>query len=238
MKHPIPRPVCIAHRGASGYEPENTLASFRRAIALGADWIELDLQQCADELVVFHDRSLERRTGRDGILRHLSWKELNGFDVGGGEHIPRFSDVIQETKGKIALDIEVKGIVSAPLLISCLSSLLQDGWNSTNLVVSSFDHQMLSTLRVALPHLCLAPIFYGTSLYAHETTTKLATNHVVIDLDFLQTNRIDELHSLGLKLWVYTANYASDISELVSLGVDGIVSNFPDRVLAATTGRG
>ncbi|MEN8142989.1 MAG: glycerophosphodiester phosphodiesterase family protein, partial [Thermodesulfobacteriota bacterium] len=101
--------LVIAHRGAMGYEPENTLASFRKALDLGADAIELDVYSLNDHLVIFHDDSLERTTNGQGFLLEQDFTRLRSLDAGNGEQIPTLSEVFVLIKGRVPLNIELKG---------------------------------------------------------------------------------------------------------------------------------
>jgi glycerophosphoryl diester phosphodiesterase len=133
------KPIIFAHRGASGYEPENTLRSFSRAITLGATWIELDVR-VADHLVwVFHDSLLLRRAHVNRALAELSSSEIRTLDVGLGEKVPLLTEVLDLVRGKASINIEIKGIGAVPYLVKILQSALESGWKSDQFLISSFD---------------------------------------------------------------------------------------------------
>lgn len=103
-------PLIVGHRGASGYEPENTLLSFERAIAMGVDMIELDVYVCkTGQLVVMHDDTINRTTNGKGKVMELTWDTLKKYDAGKGEHIPLLSQVFDLVNKRIIINIELKG---------------------------------------------------------------------------------------------------------------------------------
>jgi glycerophosphoryl diester phosphodiesterase len=114
----VAQPLIIAHRGASAEKPENTLAAFRRALALRVDGIELDVHVTRDGVpVVFHDDRLKRLTGVKGRLTDFTWPELARLRVRGSEPIPRLVDVLRLTRGRAVVQIELKaGVPVAPVL--------------------------------------------------------------------------------------------------------------------------
>lgn len=132
----------IGHRGATGHAPENTLASFRKAVELGCDMTELDVHVCASgEVVVIHDEKVDRTTNGKGLISELSLAELKRLDAGEGEEIPTLEEVLGVLTDKIMLNIELKGLGTAKPVHELIR---KTGWRNENLTVTSFNWDMLS----------------------------------------------------------------------------------------------
>ena len=112
--------VCIGHRGASGYEPENTLSSFERAIAMGCRWIELDVYQVEGELIVIHDSTLDRTTNGQGRVASQTLAYLRSLDAGNGQQIPTLTEVISAVDHRAGINIELKGKHTAAPVVALL----------------------------------------------------------------------------------------------------------------------
>ncbi len=144
----------FAHRGAKGYEPENTLASFAKALELGANWIELDVFLVEDELIVFHDERLERTTDGSGQVLESSLEYLRSLDAGNGQRIPLLTEVFDLVDGKAGLNIELKGPGTAAGVVRLVKKLLStSGWRRDQVVVSSFDHPELLVFARMMPEI-------------------------------------------------------------------------------------
>jgi glycerophosphoryl diester phosphodiesterase len=228
---PLKRPLCIAHRGASGYEPENTLRSLRRAVELGAPWIEFDVQVVGEEVVLFHDRTLDRRANRPGLVAELPFAELRSLDVGLGERVPLLSEALELLRGKTAINIELKGRKCAEKVAPILVRVLSNGWKLEDIVVSSFDHHQLLTLRSLLPEIQIGVLVYGYPLSAIETARTLKATSINADISFITAERVKEIQENRFTVNVYTANTVQDITLMSELGVNGIFCDFPDRAL-------
>src|SRR3989344_1650436 len=141
----MPEVLRIAHRGASGYESENTLAAVSKALEIGVDIIELDVRVCkTGELVVFHDMALERTTNGSGLVADTSLAELKKLDAGEGEQIPTFGEVVDLVNKKATLNIEIKGKGVVDRLAITLRGYLKDGaYSSDSFIVTSFDKKEL-----------------------------------------------------------------------------------------------
>ena len=163
----------IAHRGASALAPENTLAAVRRAIELGATWVEVDVQACADGLVVIHDDTLERTTDGHGPVATQTVAALRALDAGHGERIPLPQEVLDLCRGRCALNLELKGPRVAPRLLPLLRDALLAGWSADALLCSSFDWPQLAALHAALPDLpLLLPAELEQVVHTWNATTR------------------------------------------------------------------
>lgn len=226
------RPViALAHRGASGHEPENTLRAFARALELGAHWVEFDVRVVADEAVIFHDRSLKRCTGKSGVLAHQSLAQIRSYDVGKGERIPLLSEALALLKGRAGAQIELKGPECAAVVAARVREALEEGWQLHDLLVSSFDYDELLAFARILPQVPRAVLLYGYPWNMGKLLQRVRPATVHLHIDSVTPARIQYAQKQGCKVFVYPVDEPADIAWLKGLGVDGIFSNYPERVL-------
>lgn len=225
---PMPRPSIIAHRGASGYEYENSPAAFRRAVMLDADGVELDVHATRDgRLVVHHDPALPGL----GPIRALDLAAIRGARLPNGEPVPLLSDVL-DLVGDRDVWVEVKAL--DPAWDEGLLATLDRGPLPHRYAVHSFDHRLVARLGRLRPGLrrgvllsaCLVdPV---SAMRAAGATTLWQEWHLV-DEDLIR-----EVHSAGFALVAWTVNELADLHRLARLGVDGLCGNYPDRIRVAT----
>lgn len=217
----------IAHRGASALAPENTLAAIERAIARGAAWVEVDVQACADGLVVIHDDTLERTTDGHGPVARQTVAALRALDAGHGERIPLPQEVLALCRGRCALNLELKGPGVAPRLLPLLRDALAGGWSAEALLCSSFDWPQLETLRAALPGLALGVLCEQVDASALAMARRVGARVIACALEHADADAVAAAHGAGCALWVFTVNDADTAARLAALGVDGIFSDLP-----------
>jgi glycerophosphoryl diester phosphodiesterase len=217
----------IAHRGASALAPENTLAAIERAIAQGAAWVEVDVQACADGLVVIHDDTLERTTDGHGPVATQTVAALRALDAGNGERIPLPQEVLALCRGRCAVNLELKGPGVAPRLLPLLRAALACGWSAEALLCSSFDWPQLETLRTALPGLPLGVLCEQVDAAALAMARRLGARVIACALEHADADAVAAAHGAGCALWVFTVNAPADVARLAALGVDGIFSDLP-----------
>ena len=160
--------LCIGHRGAMGYAPENTLLSVKKALDLGVKWIEIDVYNIENELVVIHDDRLERTTDGTGYVQEQSLKYIRSLDAGGGEKIPFLKEIIDFINGRAGLNIELKGVNTADPVVKLIREYLKlETWDIDKFLVSSFNHHELLKAKQLFPELkigaliCAIPIDYA-----------------------------------------------------------------------------
>ena len=167
----------IAHRGASGLAPENTLKAIRLALTLGAGAIEIDVQQADGELWVFHDRRLERCTDGRGVLMAQSRAYLASLNAGEGEGIPTLWQVMEAIAGQAELHIELKGPDTAAAVATLtLRAEAELGFTTAQWVVSSFHHPELARFAALRPEIRLGALTSTCLLY----TSDAADEHIVV----------------------------------------------------------
>jgi len=234
------RPIIIAHRGASGLAPENTMAAFRLAAELGADWIELDIHQTADNrLVVLHDFT-PRRTSRDSRpVKALSLKQIRKLDAGAwwdrrfrGQRIPTLEEVLEFAAGHIRIQIEIKrGSPFYSGIEKRLSDILRRFAAGRRAAVSSFDTEALESLRGINPGLSLGLLTRKTrSDDIIKEAKRLKVQSVHISSHRLSGSILRKCHENSLPVYVYTVNRPSLMKRYLSMGADGLFTNYPDRM--------
>jgi len=228
-----PQLLCIGHRGAMGHAPENTLRAIRTALELGARCVEIDVYSVDGHLVVFHDDRLERTTNGSGYLSEQSFEQLRALDAGYGERIPTLEEVCDAIDAKACLNIELKGPDTAAPVAALLAKLIAAGWPSDTFLVSSFNHRSLQAMRQLNPDILLGALICGLPVDDARFATELGAFSVHACLDFVDQRFVDDAHDRGLKVFVYTVDHPDDLARMQRLGVDGVFSNFPERVLTA-----
>ncbi|MBI3171625.1 MAG: hypothetical protein HYZ32_03420, partial [Hydrocarboniphaga effusa] len=177
--------LIIAHRGASGHAPENTLKAFDKAIELGARWIELDVQLHGSSLLVFHDLRLERRTNGRGRVSERSLRYLRGLDAGGGQRIPLLNEALDLVARRARINIELKtGRGTARAVAELLKRYLKRGWRPDDFLVSSFVLPELREFKRRLPQVPRGVLLCVVPLDLAACATELGADVVTLDQDF------------------------------------------------------
>lgn len=219
--------VLIGHRGACGYEPENTLISFQRAIALGCIWVELDVYAVENELIVIHDDWLERTTNGSGRVMDASLAYLRSLDAGKGEQIPLLSEVINKINHRAGINIELKGPDTAKPVTALLDAYCSRGWQRDEFLLSCFDHDELAK---ADPHYRRGALFSRQAEY-FILADALDAWSVNLSRKLVTRSLVDSAHQRGLKVLVYTVNEPEEMLGMQQMGVDGIFTDYPDRMV-------
>jgi glycerophosphoryl diester phosphodiesterase len=217
----------IAHRGAAGHAPENTLAALELAIQLGVDMVEFDVQRSADgALVLFHDRTVDRTTNGEGSVESLPLTVLRGLDAGEGERIPLLEEALACLNGRAGamIELKVRGI-AAEVRATVKATQFQ-----SPLIYASFFHEELLTVRKLMPDAQTLALIEGASIHLTDFAIDAKATHVGLALDFVTPALVQALQAQGIKVFVYTVDEPENIARMKRLGVDGIISNFPDRI--------
>ncbi len=222
--------VCIGHRGAMGHEPENTLLSVKKAMALGVDAIEIDVHRVADELLVIHDSTLERTTNGQGYIVEKSLSYVRSLDAGKGQQIPTLEEVFKTVNRQVAINIELKGKQTAALVVNLIHRYLNYGWSYDDFVVSSFNHYELQQVRNLDSNINLGLLLDGIPLNFFKIAQELKVITIINNYNYIDSTFIDSVHKKGLKCWAYTVNKSDKIKLMKQLKIDGIITNYPEKV--------
>ena len=213
-----------------GHEPENTLLSIKKALSLGVDWIEVDVYNIENNLVVIHDRTLERTTNGTGYTGKQTFNYIRSLDAGKGQQIPILSEVFDTVDRQAGVNIELKGFNTANLVVDLIQEYINKGWNYQDFLVSSFNHYELKQVKKTCPKIKLGLLIYGIPLNYLAIAKQLNVLAIIPALDFVTEELITQAHQNGFKVFVYTVNEPRDIKIMKALQVDGIFTNYPERV--------
>src|SRR6056297_527913 len=226
------KPLVIGHRGAMGHETENTLASVQKALDLGVDMLEIDVFKISTgEVVVFHDQTVDRLTNGPGNIEEYNISDLSRLILDGGHKIPMLQDVLKLIDNKVALNIELKGANTADKVNHTIDFYTKSrGWSAENFIISSFNWDELRAMRKFNDSIAIAVLTEANPLDALKVATEL--NAVAINPYFesLDTDTVSKIKQAGFKIYTWTVNELEDIAAMKALGVDGIITNFPERV--------
>jgi glycerophosphoryl diester phosphodiesterase len=236
----LPFVLAIAHRGASGYAPENTLAAFRRAIALGVSFIETDLQLTRDaHFVAIHDDTFDRTTTGRGAVQQMTLAEVRRLDAGSwfgsefiGERVPTLSEILEfSAKNDVVFYLELKpsGFWGGE---HALINALRDSGEIQRAVIISFDPVILDALRRIEPTLMTGLIFSGQLENPLERALEIGARQLAVQGNLVTPNLLTEAHKQDLQAVCWTINNPAHMRLLAAAGVDGIISDYPDRLLS------
>lgn len=230
----------IAHRGFSGMAPENTLIAFQKAIESKADYIELDVRKTKnDTLVVIHDTSLDRTSsdGIKGIVAELNYSELSDIKVGYpskfndqfiDEKIPTLREVLQLTKGKIKVCIEIKvqGIEAEVLKI------VNDLEVSNEIIIFSFYLPVITKIKQLDKNILTLLLINKADSSIFEDDKRFEWSAIGVGYGTTVTKEfIESAHKNGIEVWKWTVNDKDKMVKLIDLGIDGIITNYPDKAI-------
>lgn len=234
--------LVIGHRGASAYAPENTLSALKLAVEQGANGVEIDVQLTKDgKLVVIHDWKVDRTTNGKGYIYQLDFDYIRSLDCGSwfseefkGERVPTLKEVFEVVPKDVLLNIEIKEIERGRADIEKL--VLKEIYEADRLesvVISSFHHSIIQSLHKLEPKLKLALLTASEILnlpkYLDDNGLVSYSYHPEVNL--ITKNTVKELEEKGIKTFVWTVNTVIDYQWLDSIGVHGVITNYPDVML-------
>ncbi|AXF55894.1 glycerophosphodiester phosphodiesterase [Salicibibacter kimchii] len=233
----------IAHRGASGHAPENTMAAFDRALDMNADFIEIDIHMSEDEEVVaIHDSTVDRTTDASGSVDEFTLNELKQLDAGSwfdsefaGEEIPTLEEILDEYGGDIGILIEIKDPADYPGIEEKVANALEErnmeDPNDEEMIVQSFDHDSVEYFADLMPQVPLAVLVDNPEDISDERLSHFSAfadytnpNHLMVT-----QNLVDRVHGQGMKMTPWTVNAQLRMEHLIDYGIDGIITDYPDR---------
>jgi glycerophosphoryl diester phosphodiesterase len=219
--------IRVGHRGAAGHAPENTVAAIHAGIACGVEFVEIDLRRTADgALVALHDATVNRTTDGRGRISRLSLEEVKRLDAGHGTGIPTLEEALEAASGRTGLMLELKARNIAQQTVEAVRRTRFKG----PLLYASFLHDELTHVRKADPGASLMVLFDRFPPASVARAMKYAPSHVGLRHSKATHRLVEAFHSANLYVFVYTPNRSADIQRAICLGVDGVISNFPDRI--------
>ncbi|WNM19950.1 glycerophosphodiester phosphodiesterase [Flavobacterium capsici] len=222
----------IGHRGAKGHVAENTLASFQKALDLGVDMIELDVHRCASgEIIVLHDETLDRTTSGSGKVTDLTLSQLKMVSIEVEHQVPTLTEVLDLIHRKCVVNIELKGANTAKGTLDILATYIgEKGWQPTDFILSSFDWLALEEVHQLNPNIPIG-VLTATDIdlaIGFAKFSKAVAIHPYYHL--LTTETVAKMRENQFKIFPWTVNEPEDITFVKSLAVDGIISDYPERV--------
>ena len=236
----------IAHRGASGYAPENTMAAFEKAWDMGADMIELDVQLSSDhQVVVIHDTKVNRTSGGKGLVQNLTLKKLKELDAGSwydpqfsGQRIPTLDEVLKRFGGKIPLLIEMKSPSINPGIERKTAELLRHyGLDKSNdnrkeVIIQSFHIASLRRFHKMIPEVPLAALVSDPLELTEGRIRAFAkfAEYVNLSIAVVTVENVRRIQNAGMKVFVWNVHQLLEVPPLLQAGVHGIITDYPDLV--------
>ena len=226
--------IVIGHRGAMGHALENTIESINKAIDFEVDGIEIDIFKTrTGELVVYHDAVLSRLTNSDAFIEEISLDSINNIRLSDGSSIPTLNEIIDIIPNEIFLNIELKGINTAYLTNELiLKYSKQKDWNIDRFVISSFRWDELEKFRSLNKEIKIAILV--DSLFKIDSSLILSRdiNAYAINPNnsFLSKEIVQKIKFNNLLVFPYTVNSFENIKRMKSIGVDGIITDYPERI--------
>jgi len=229
--------VVIGHRGAAGLEPENTLASFSRALEFRLPMIELDVRRvrsasASDDLYVIHDDDVRRTTNGKGMVSDFLAEDLVLLDAGGGQTIPTLTDVVDlvtrhhsSTGHRTGVNVELKGTHTADLVAAQIADLVD-----LPIMVSSFNHDELRRFHELAPLAAAVPLFDKWVDSCFDIAAELEAGSINLSRRLVTEARMAQAKARGVGVFVYTVNKPTQARKLKGIGVDGIFTDRPDRM--------
>ena len=228
-------PVVTAHRGYSAAAPENTLPAFQLAIDQGCEWAELDVQMTKDGVVmVTHDTSLRRCTGRNENIYDLTYNEVRKLDAGRwfgqkytGAKVPTLEEVLDLCKGKIQLNIEIKPNAATPELEAETIRIIREKGFAQDCTITSQSYETLCKVKELAPEIRTG---YILALGVGSYYDLPAADFFSVQSTFITSGMVQQIHKRSKTISAWTVNREEDASELLSIGVDDLITDKPDMI--------
>jgi glycerophosphoryl diester phosphodiesterase len=222
----------IGHRGAKGYEPENTLVSFQKALDMQVDGIELDVHLSADgELIVLHDETIDRTTNGKGCVNKLSLQELKAFRIDGKHEIPTLKEVFDLVNQQCFINIELKNYDTAEKVVSLIEQYVaKKKWNYDCFLVSSFDWNALQQVTFLNDQIPIGVLTQTNLDLAQAFAKFIRAKSIHPHFHLLTKENTAQMQQKGLQVFPWTINETEDIQKIKAFNVNGIITDFPNRI--------
>lgn len=228
--------LAIGHRGARGHAPENTLLAIDTGIRLGADMVEFDVRRHGDALLVIHDSRLDRTTNGTGRLDRNTLDYIRSVDAGKGQQVPLLHEVLDLVEARVPVNIEMKSAEgTATLVAGIVRDYIGEGWAPSHFLVSSFHLPELYEFKQLMPDVPIGALLAGVPLDWAAIASELSAQVLNISAEFADPRLVQDAHARGLRVYAYTVNFPDDMRDLRELGLDGVFSDYPERVLTCVS---
>jgi glycerophosphoryl diester phosphodiesterase len=224
--------LVIGHRGAPLQAPENTLQSYKLALDMGVDIVEVDVQALpSGEVVVMHDHKVDRTTGGHGYLRDYSLEQLRSLPTPSGEPVPTLQEVFELVAGRAGLLIDIKAQSTAKQVVDIVNHYLGQGWSSQQIMVQSYYHDELLRVKHHASHIRTATLMVGMPVDYARYAADLKASSANVPYDVINAQYVNDAHARGLKMYAWGANDPEILEYLQSLGVDGAITDCADVII-------
>ncbi len=225
--------IVCGHRGAMGHATENTLESIKKGIELKADMLEIDVFKIkTGEMVVFHDDVLDRITNAKGKIEDYNFDDLRKILVDGKHQIPTLEEVIETINGKAILNIELKGTNTATDTYRIIEEFKKKGWKSKDFFISSFRMDELEKMRFLDKEIAIGVLYHKEPLEnILEKAKELNAQSLNPYYKTLTAKDVAAIHASKFKVYPWTVNEPLDIENMQKLKVNGIITNYPERIV-------
>lgn len=215
-----------------GHVAENTIESIKKALELGVDGIEIDVHKCqSGELVVFHDFTLDRMTNGSGEVSKFLLSELKNFKVNNAYEIPTLEEVFNEIDKKCFINIELKGKNTAQKTNEIIAHYVTNkAWTYNNFLVSSFQHKELEAVYKLNKNINLAVLTKASITEAIDFAHTIKAKTIHPNVALVTSENIKNAQQNGFQINVWTVNDLETISRIKNYQVNGVISDFPDRI--------
>lgn len=222
----------IGHRGAKGHEPENTLPSFQKALDLNVDGIELDVHVCkTGELIVIHDFTVDRTTNGSGTVSELTLSEIKALRINGHIEVPTLEEVLELVGKKCLINIELKGRHTAKPVSHLIEKyILEKEYKYEDFIVSSFQREELEMMYLINPKVHLGVLSQASVTQALEWATAFSAKAIHPHFSLLTEESVQKTQEQGFKIYTWTINETEDIERIKTYNIDGIITDFPERI--------
>ena len=222
----------IGHRGAKGYEPENTLISFQKALDMQVDGIELDVHLSADgELIVIHDETVDRTTNGNGLVNTLTSRELKQFRINEHHEIPLLSEVFELVNKNCFINIELKSYETADKVVELIEKYVSEkNWNYNHFLVSSFDWNALQQVRFLNDEIQIGVLTETDLDLALAFAKFIQAKSIHPHFHLLNKENVSKIQSKKIDVFPWTVNEREDIEKIKAYKVNGIITDFPNRI--------
>jgi len=223
--------VVCGHRGAMGHATENTLESIIKGVELRADMLEIDVFKIkTGEIVVFHDDTLDRITNAKGKIEEYSFEDLRKVLVEGKHQIPTLEEVIGTINRKAILNIELKGENTATDINRIIEEYKKKGWKNKDFFISSFRIGELEKFRSLNKEIAIGVLTFKDPLEYLPKAKELNAQAINPYYKTLNAENIAVMKANNFKVYPWTVNEVEDIKNLQKLKVDGIITNYPEKI--------